>query len=125
MKERVLTPEELGRITVVGLSVNDILRLKKWFHEHHAGNMYSWLADHARAMYCWHHYRRECERLEGILFGDKWLPEPENVNALPKPVRDYIYRLETICDPAGMVREITMLRDQNEAMQRQLNEKEK
>jgi hypothetical protein len=32
---------------------------------------------------------------------DAWLPTPENVNALPAPIRDYIHRLATNVDPAG------------------------
>lgn len=45
-----------------------------------------------------------------------WLPTPENINALPKPVRDYIHALETNCDPAGMVAENTLLKDQLAAL---------
>ena len=30
-----------------------------------------------------------------------WLPTPAAVNALPTPVREYVYRLETRCDPTG------------------------
>lgn len=33
------------------------------------------------------------------------------INALPERVRIYIMQLQTICDPSGMVREITQLRD--------------
>lgn len=33
-----------------------------------------------------------------------WLPTPENVNALPEPVRAYIHQLETRADPAGDLR---------------------
>jgi hypothetical protein len=43
---------------------------------------------------------------------DNWLPTPENVNALPGPVRKYIHDLETKADPAGIVAENTLLRDQ-------------
>ena len=40
----------------------------------------------------------------------EWTPTPENINALPEPIREYIHGLETICDPAGMVQEIALLR---------------
>ncbi len=37
---------------------------------------------------------------------------PEEVNALPEKVRQYISDLATISDPAGMVQEIAGLKDQ-------------
>jgi hypothetical protein len=42
----------------------------------------------------------------------KWLPTPENINALPDGIRDYVYSLETNCDPAGIIAENTLLRDE-------------
>jgi hypothetical protein len=30
-----------------------------------------------------------------------WKPTPENINALPEPIRQYIHDLATVCDPAG------------------------
>ncbi len=47
-----------------------------------------------------------------------WLPTPENVNALPEPLRRHIAGLETLCDPAGIVRENTILKYCNEGLQR-------
>lgn len=41
-----------------------------------------------------------------------WLPTAENINALSEPVKDYIYHLETMADPAGMVAENVLLKDQ-------------
>lgn len=52
--------------------------------------------------------REECVRL----LMAAWLPTPENVNALPQPLRDYIHELETRCDPAGDVARIAFLHDQ-------------
>jgi len=43
---------------------------------------------------------------------DNWLPTAANINALPKPLRNYIYGLETNADPAGMVAENALLKDQ-------------
>lgn len=37
---------------------------------------------------------------------------PAQINALPEHVRRYIHDLQTICDPAGMVRQITQQQDQ-------------
>lgn len=44
-------------------------------------------------------------------FFDDWLPTAENINALPERIRKYIHDLETRCDPAGEVRELTIARD--------------
>lgn len=43
---------------------------------------------------------------------DSWTPTAENINALPEPVRDYIYHLETMADPAGLVQDNALLKDQ-------------
>lgn len=40
-----------------------------------------------------------------------WVPSAVNVNALPEPIRRYVHDLETRCDPAGDVRELTIARD--------------
>ena len=44
---------------------------------------------------------------------DGWTPTPENIKALPEPVRRYIHDIEANCDPAGIVAENTLVRDQN------------
>jgi len=49
---------------------------------------------------------RETEPLED------WEPTPENMNALPEPLRRYIMLLETLCDPTGLVRENFLLKSQ-------------
>ena len=41
---------------------------------------------------------------------------PDEINALPERVRLYIHDIETQCDPAGMVAENTLLRDQVRAL---------
>jgi hypothetical protein len=51
-----------------------------------------------------------------------WTPTAANKNRLPKPLRDYISDLETLCDPAGIVRENTMLKQENRALQRAIAE---
>lgn len=50
-------------------------------------------------------------RLKELKIPDNWLPTLENVNRLPKPVFDYIHGLESLCDPAGIIRENSILRD--------------
>lgn len=45
------------------------------------------------------------------------LPTTEDINALPEPVRRYIAALETMCDPAGLVRENAQLKDTNRGLQ--------
>src|SRR5436190_286651 len=47
---------------------------------------------------------------------DDWQPTPENVNALPMPLREYIHRLETDCDPAGTIRELVIAEDTIQAL---------
>lgn len=46
-----------------------------------------------------------------------WIPTPENINALPEPVRNYICDLETNCDPSETVRHNTILKDQIAGLQ--------
>ena len=41
-----------------------------------------------------------------------WTPTPENINALPEKIRGYIHGLESLCDPAGMVAENILIRDE-------------
>lgn len=42
----------------------------------------------------------------------KWTPTPANINALPDGVRQYVHDLETLCDPAHIIAENTLLRDE-------------
>jgi hypothetical protein len=41
-----------------------------------------------------------------------WQPTPENINALPEPLRRYVHHIETLSDPAGLVRENAILKQQ-------------
>jgi len=52
-----------------------------------------------------------------------WLPTSRNVNELPEAVRSYIHSLETVCDPAGMVRENVIMKDTIKSLERR-NEEE-
>jgi hypothetical protein len=53
------------------------------------------------------------QRLEHAVVDDEWLPTAENINALPEPLRRYVHDLESRCDPAGELRELVLLRDEN------------
>jgi hypothetical protein len=44
---------------------------------------------------------------------DDWTATPDNVNALPEPLRRYIHDLQTNTDPAGLMRENFTLRQEN------------
>jgi hypothetical protein len=44
---------------------------------------------------------------------DDWSPTPQNINALPEPLRAYIHDLKTVCDPAGDVTELFRLQTEN------------
>lgn len=52
-----------------------------------------------------------------------WLPTPENINALPEPVRRLIHLLETNTDPAHIVRENILIKDTCKALVIKLEEK--
>lgn len=56
---------------------------------------------------------------------DGWLPTPENINALPEPVREYVYHLETRADPALEVRELIIAKDTIRALERDRRAMEK
>ena len=49
-------------------------------------------------------------------------PTSEQINSLPEPLRKYIHDLETRCDPAGEVRQLGLLKDQNEQLQAKVAE---
>jgi len=53
---------------------------------------------------------------------DSWAPTPENIKALPGPVRSYIYDIESSMDFAGiadLMRESFRLRQENAALRRE------
>jgi hypothetical protein len=45
-----------------------------------------------------------------------WKPTAKNINALPEPVRQYIHDLQTVCDPAGDIQMLHILRQENRAL---------
>lgn len=52
-----------------------------------------------------------------------WLPSAENINALPKPLYDYIAGLETNADPPSMVADNIILRDTIKTLEKMLEER--
>lgn len=62
-------------------------------------------------------------KLEKLEINEDWLPTPENINALPEPVRKFIYDLETNTDPAHIVRENILIKDTCKALMIKLEEK--
>ena len=43
--------------------------------------------------------------------GEDWTPTAENINALPKGMKEYICGLETLCDPQYVIRENLIMKD--------------
>ncbi|MCP5019611.1 MAG: hypothetical protein GY938_30660 [Ketobacter sp.] len=41
----------------------------------------------------------------------------EEINKLPKRLRDYIHDLETDCDPAGTIREVFALKENQKVLE--------
>lgn len=75
-----------------------------------------------------------CKRGLGKLLSDadeRWAaleqfqPAPDQINGLPGLLRCYIHNLESRCDPAGEVVEVTLLRDQNAQLQTKIVQLEK
>jgi hypothetical protein len=57
-------------------------------------------------------------------YWERWLPDPEHINALPQPIRSYIHDLVANIDPAGIVAENAVLRDTVAALEARLGEVE-
>lgn len=51
-----------------------------------------------------------------------WKPTADNINALPEPLRRYIHDIETNCDPAGIIRENILVKDENAMLRSKLAE---
>lgn len=59
---------------------------------------------------------------EGLLAREPkpWMPSPENINALPKPIKAYIHDITAIGDYNHIMHANTFLKDQCEGLQREL-----
>jgi hypothetical protein len=51
-----------------------------------------------------------------------WRPTSAAINALPEPLRRFIHDLETQSDPAGMVRENVLVKEESRALRILLEE---
>lgn len=56
---------------------------------------------------------------------DDWKPTAENINSLPKGLREYVCHIETLCDPGGLVQENAHLREDRDALVIALEEERK
>jgi hypothetical protein len=65
------------------------------------------------------------ERTQPGDYWHRWLPDPEHINALPEPIRQYIHDLETRADPAGDVAQMAFLKDTVDALLIEMRELEK
>ncbi|MDB5448583.1 MAG: hypothetical protein JWQ97_3900 [Phenylobacterium sp.] len=54
---------------------------------------------------------------ETVTISDDWIPTAENINALPMPLRVYIHKLATHCDPSMTLQENYELRQQVRALE--------
>ena len=56
-------------------------------------------------------FRRK-KKEEGALFEvDEWQPTAANINSLPGGLKNYVFHLETLCDPQYVIRENLMMKD--------------
>jgi hypothetical protein len=53
-----------------------------------------------------------------------FIPDPEHINALPEPVRRYVHDLATRVDPAGDTAQIALLKENNAALWKRVQELE-
>lgn len=57
-----------------------------------------------------------------INISDNWLPTSENINALPRPLRDFIMRLHANTDPAGELRRAMIAEMERDALRKMIEE---
>ena len=73
--------------------------------------------------------KQACKQIKEMILqqgiDEDWLPTPDNINALPEPVRKFIHDLETNTDPAHIVRENILIKDTCKLLLEKLEEKRK
>jgi hypothetical protein len=57
--------------------------------------------------------------------GEDWSPTAENINSLPKGMKDYVYSLETLCDHQYIIRENMTMKDLIRQLEAKILEAEK
>jgi hypothetical protein len=60
-------------------------------------------------------------QLLGLKDNIKWQPTAANINALPKAIKQYIHDLETLSDPAGIIAENILIRDELEMIKEKID----
>jgi hypothetical protein len=55
-----------------------------------------------------------------VFIPEGWTPTRDNINALPAPLQAYIHDLIANCDPAGLVQENLVLKEENYALRARL-----
>jgi len=53
---------------------------------------------------------------------EEWTPTPDNVNRLPEKICEYVHDLVTMSDPAGIIAENVLLRDELRMIRKKLEE---
>lgn len=76
-----------------------------------------------RFMRIWENFQQIVARIKKPEINEDWLPTPENINALPEPIRKFIHDIETNCDPAHLVRENLLIKDSCKALALKLEQK--
>jgi hypothetical protein len=54
-----------------------------------------------------------------LIIDETWQPTPQNLNALPEPLCRYVFELATVCDPAGDVTWLHMLKAENKMLRQE------
>jgi len=57
--------------------------------------------------------------------GEDWLPTAENINSLPRGMKDYICGLETNADPQWVIRENILMKDLIKQLEAKIAKEEK
>ena len=55
-----------------------------------------------------------------LIIDARWTPTPENIDALPRPLRRYIHDLQSNVDPLGTMRENFQLRQEVKALNKRV-----
>jgi hypothetical protein len=57
--------------------------------------------------------------------GEDWAPTAENINSLPRGMKDYIHGIETLSDPQWIIRENMLMKDTIRQLEAKILEAEK
>jgi hypothetical protein len=106
-EETLPSQADIARICAIGMTDQEIARYEKLGRDHDGvAGVLLYLC--AKALRIAH------DKLALRLKDFK--PDPENINALPEPLRAYVHDLETRADPAGDIQRIASLTEQRDAL---------